>query len=62
VSSGGAGYSVVVELDRGPVTGKRRQKWHSGYRPVARDAATLVAGLFAGVSKPFAAAGGEDRD
>lgn len=27
----GAGYSVVVELDRDPVTGKRRQKWHSGY-------------------------------
>jgi integrase len=27
----GNGYSVVVELDRDPVTGKRRQKWHSGY-------------------------------
>ena len=28
----GAGYSVVVELDRDPVTGRRRQKWHSGFR------------------------------
>jgi integrase len=28
----GDGYSVVVELDKDPVTGKRRQKWHSGYR------------------------------
>ena len=28
----GNGYSVVVELDRDPITGKRRQKWHSGYR------------------------------
>ena len=27
----GNGYSVVVELDRDPVTGKRRQRWHSGY-------------------------------
>lgn len=25
-------YSVVVELDRDPVTGKRRREWHSGYR------------------------------
>lgn len=30
-------YSVVVELDRDPVTGKRRRKWHSGYR-TKRDA------------------------
>ena len=28
----GNGYSVVVELDRDPITNKRRQKWHSGYR------------------------------
>jgi integrase len=28
----GASYSVVVELDRDPLTGRRRQKWHSGYR------------------------------
>ena len=31
----GDGYSVVVELDRDPVTNKRRQKWHSGYRTKA---------------------------
>lgn len=28
----GNGYSVVVELDPDPITNKRRQKWHSGYR------------------------------
>jgi integrase len=28
----GNGYSVVVELDRDPVTQKRRQKWYSGFR------------------------------
>jgi Phage integrase, N-terminal SAM-like domain/Arm DNA-binding domain len=28
----GNGYSVVIELDRDPITDKRRQKWHSGYR------------------------------
>ena len=27
----GNGYSVVVELERDPITGKRRQKWHSGF-------------------------------
>jgi integrase len=30
-------YSVVVELDRHPITGKRRREWHSGYR-TKRDA------------------------
>jgi hypothetical protein len=25
-------YSVVVELDRDPATGKRQREWHSGYR------------------------------
>jgi integrase len=24
-------YSIVVELDRDPITNKRRQKWHSGF-------------------------------
>jgi integrase len=47
----GDGYSVVVELDRDPVTGKRRQKWHSGYR-TKRDAeralSEIVASLHAG--------------
>jgi hypothetical protein len=27
----GGGYTIVVELERDPVTGKRRQTWHSGY-------------------------------
>ena len=35
----GARYSVVVELDRDPVTGKRRREWHSGYT-TKRDAET----------------------
>ena len=47
----GDGYSVVVELDRDPITGKRRQKWHSGYR-TKRDAeramSEMVAALHAG--------------
>lgn len=30
-------YVVQVELDRDPVTGKRRREWHSGY-PTRRDA------------------------
>ncbi len=30
----GHSYSVVVELDRDPTTGKRRREWHSGYRTV----------------------------
>ncbi len=38
----GNGYSVVVELDRDPQTGKRRQKWHSGYR-TKRDAERALA-------------------
>jgi hypothetical protein len=28
----GSSYSVKIELDRDPVTNRRRQKWHSGYR------------------------------
>jgi integrase len=28
----GATYAVVLEVDRDPATGKRRRKWHSGYR------------------------------
>jgi integrase len=47
----GDGYSVVVELDRDPITNKRRQKWHSGYR-TKRDAeralSEIVASLHAG--------------
>ncbi len=33
----GSRYSVVVELDRDPLTGKRRREWHSGYT-TKRDA------------------------
>ncbi|MGI8870498.1 MAG: Arm DNA-binding domain-containing protein [Mycobacteriales bacterium] len=40
----GKGYSVVVELDRDPDTGKRRQRWHSGYR-TKRDAERALAEL-----------------
>jgi integrase len=47
----GDGYTVVVELDRDPVTNKRRQKWHSGYR-TKRDAeralSEIVASLHTG--------------
>src|SRR5215203_3445309 len=44
----GNGYSVVVELDRDPVTGRRRQKWHSGYR-TKRDAERALVELTAAV-------------
>ena len=37
VTKRGATWSVVVELSPDPVTGKRRQRWHSGYR-TKRDA------------------------
>lgn len=33
----GTAYYVKIELDADPITGKRRQKWHSGYR-TKRDA------------------------
>ena len=54
----GNGYSVVVELDRDPVTQKRRQKWYSGFR-TRKDAekeltgilGTLHAGTFVEPSK-----------
>jgi integrase len=42
----GNGYSVVVELDRDPVTNKRRQKWHSGYR-TKRDAERALTEILA---------------
>lgn len=31
----GKGYAVVLELAQDPETGRRRQKWHSGYRTKA---------------------------
>jgi integrase len=42
VKKRGAGYSVIIELERDPVTGKRRQKWHSGY-PTKRAAERALA-------------------
>jgi integrase len=39
-------YSVVVELDRDPITGKRRQKWVSGYR-TKRDAERALTEILA---------------
>jgi hypothetical protein len=42
----GNGYSVVVELDRDPITNKRRQKWHSGYR-TKKDAERALTELLA---------------
>jgi integrase len=44
----GDGYSVVVDLDRDPVTGKRRQKWHSGFR-TKRDAERALSEIVASV-------------
>jgi hypothetical protein len=44
----GSGYSVVVELDRDPVTNKRRQKWHSGYR-TKREAERALSEIVASV-------------
>jgi integrase len=41
----------VIELDRDPITGKRRQKWHSGYRTrreAERARIQLLAALDAG--------------
>jgi len=46
----GASYSVVVELDRDPATGKRRQKWHSGYR-TRRDAERALAEMVDAVNR-----------
>jgi integrase len=44
-------YSVVVELDRDPITGKRRQRWTSGYRTkreAERALSEIVASVHAG--------------
>jgi integrase len=40
----GNGYSVVVELERDPITGKRRQKWQSGF-PTKKAALAAMADL-----------------
>jgi integrase len=46
----GASYSVVVELDRDTATGKRKQKWHSGYR-TKRDAERALAEMIDAVNR-----------
>jgi integrase len=46
----GAGYSVVVDLGPDPATGKRRQKWISGFR-TKRDAERHVADAVKGVNE-----------
>ena len=46
----GKSYSVVVELDRDPVTQKRRQKWHSGFR-TKREAEAAMAELVGTVNR-----------
>jgi hypothetical protein len=51
----GNGYSVVLELDKDPVTGRRRQKWHSGYktkRAAERALTELVAAKDSGTYVP----------
>lgn len=45
----GNGYSVVLDLGRDPETGKRRQKWHSGYR-TKREAERGIAELIGTVN------------
>jgi integrase len=46
----GNGYSVVVELDRDPITNKRRQKWHSGY-PTKKKAEAALADMITSINK-----------
>ena len=46
----GKSYSVVVDLGRDPETGKRRQKWHSGYR-TKREAEAALADLVGSVNR-----------
>jgi integrase len=38
----GASYTVIINLERDPITGKRRQKWYSGY-PTKRAAERALA-------------------
>ena len=45
----GKSYSVVLDLDRDPQTGKRRQKWHGGY-PTKREAQAALADLIGSVN------------
>jgi integrase len=45
----GKGYSVVLDLGVDPQTGKRRQKWHAGYR-TKRAAEAAVAELVGSIN------------
>ena len=42
-------WGFVVELPRDPMTGKRKQKWHSGYR-TRKEAETALAEVMARVN------------
>ncbi len=46
----GKTYSVVLDVGRDPQTGKRRQKWHSGYR-TKREAEAALAELVGNVNR-----------
>jgi hypothetical protein len=46
----GNGYTIVVELDRDPITGKRQQKWHAGFR-TKKDAERALTELLAAKDK-----------
>jgi integrase len=46
----GRAYSVVVERERDPLTGKRRREWHSGYR-TKREAEDARIRILAGIER-----------
>ena len=46
----GNGYSVVIDLGPDPITGRRRQKWHSGYA-TKKQAQAALAEMVSAVNK-----------
>jgi integrase len=46
----GGTYSVVVERERDPLTGKRKREWHSGFR-TKRDAEEARVRILAGIQR-----------
>jgi len=46
----GKSYSVVLDLGTDPTSGRRRQRWHSGYR-TKRDASAALAELVSSVNR-----------
>jgi len=46
----GKSYSVVLDLDPDPTTGRRRQRWHSGYR-TKKEASAALAELVSSVNR-----------